>query len=76
MAAATGQSQADAITAGWRSTFEREDGSERGILTIWRIVRVSPEPGFVSFVSWHRTGPRRWRQVRSGRNEVGDHGSP
>src|SRR5512132_1361753 len=28
--------------------------SERTILTIQRILRVSPEPRFVSSVSWHR----------------------
>jgi hypothetical protein len=32
--------------------------SERDILTIQRIVRVSPEPRFVSSVSWHRASPQ------------------
>ena len=32
--------------------------SERAILPIQRIVRVSPESRFVSCVSWHRATPR------------------
>jgi hypothetical protein len=31
--------------------------SERAVLTFQRIVRVSPEPRFVSSVSWHRASP-------------------
>src|SRR4029453_7166722 len=38
--------------------------SKRAILIIQRIVRMSPEPRFVSSVSWHRASPQaltpRW----------------
>jgi hypothetical protein len=36
----------------------RQGFSERAILTIQRIVRVSPVPRFVSSVSWHRASPQ------------------
>jgi hypothetical protein len=41
-----------------RQSIDISKVSDRAILTIQRIVRVSPAPRFVSSVSWHRASPQ------------------